>query len=75
MKTKNYIKELRENFVRILKEQEKGILKYWGTDIGNKFTEQDACERSRKVIDSYQKIKFKKVKKIATYYLTHTLIS
>lgn len=50
MKTVDYIKELRDNWNRITKEQEEAILKYWGKTIGNEFTEQDIWEQTRKVI-------------------------
>ena len=51
MKTKKYIEKLRENFVRITSIQEKAIIKYWGQNIGNEFTEQDVWEQTRKVIN------------------------
>ena len=52
MKTIKYIKDLKENFIRISDKQEKAILKYWGKNIGNEFTEQDVWEQTRKVIDN-----------------------
>lgn len=55
MKAEKYIKEMKENFVRISPEQEQAILKYWGKNIGNEFTEQDICEQTRKIIDKYEK--------------------
>ena len=55
MKTKKYIEKLRENFVRITSIQEKAIIKYWGQNIGNEFTEQDVWEQTRKVINDNQK--------------------
>ncbi len=52
MKTATYIKNLKENFVRITATQEKTILKYWGKNIGNEFTEQDIWEQTRKVMNN-----------------------
>ena len=52
MKTDTYIKNLRENFIRITTEQEKAIKKYWGKKIGNEYTEQDIWEQTRKVINN-----------------------
>jgi len=48
MKTTKYIKNLKENFIRISERKEKAILKYWGKNIGNEFTEQDIWEQTRK---------------------------
>lgn len=56
MKTEKYIKELKENFIRINKEQEQKILKYWGKNIGNEFTEQDIWEQTRKIINGSYKV-------------------
>lgn len=55
VKTKKYIEELRENFIRINKVQEKAILEYWGEYIGNEFTKQDVWEQTRKIINKYAK--------------------
>ena len=52
MKTKNYIKQLKENFVRISEAQEKALLEYFGEKIGNEFTEQNIAEQARKVINN-----------------------
>ena len=52
MKTTKYIKDLKENFIRISPQQEKAILEYWGKNIGNEFTEQDVWEQTRKVMDN-----------------------
>lgn len=52
MKTIKYIKDLKEKFIRISKQQEKAILEYWGKNIGNEFTEQDVWEQTRKVINN-----------------------
>lgn len=52
MKTIKYIKDLKENFIRISAQQEKAILEYWGENIGNEFTEQDIWEQTRKVMDN-----------------------
>ena len=52
LKTDTYIKNLRENFIRITTEQEKAIKKYWGKKIGNEYTEQDIWEQTRKVINN-----------------------
>ena len=52
MKTTKYIKDLKENIIRISERQEKAILEYWGKNIGNEFTEQDIWEQTRKVIDN-----------------------
>ena len=52
MKTKTYIKQLKENFIRISTHQEKAILKFWGASIGNEFTDQDIWEQTRKVINN-----------------------
>ena len=51
MKTKKYIEKLKENFIRITAIQEKAIIKYWGQNISNKFTEQDVREQTRKIIN------------------------
>ena len=51
MKTATYIKNLKENFVRITTTQEKAIIKYWGKGIGNEFTEQEVWEQTRKAIE------------------------
>ena len=51
MKTEQYIKQLKENFLKITKVQEKEILKYWGKNIGNEFTEQDINEQTRKILE------------------------
>ena len=51
MKTTKYIKDLKENFIRISERQEQAILEYWGKNIGNEFTEQDVWEQTRKVMD------------------------
>ena len=51
METIKYINQLRENFVRISEKQEKEIIKYWGKNIGNEFTEQDVWEQTRKIIN------------------------
>lgn len=51
MKTKKYIEKLRENFIIITSLQEKAIIKYWGQNIGNEFTEQDVWEQTRKIIN------------------------
>lgn len=50
MKTTKYIKDLKENIIRISERQEKAIFEYWGKNIGNEFTEQDIWEQTRKVI-------------------------
>ena len=50
MKTKKYIKELKESFYRITREQEKAIFEYWGKEIGNEFTEQDIWEQTRNIL-------------------------
>lgn len=51
IKTKTYIKKLQKNFIRINKDQEKAILKYWGEYIDdNIFTPQDVWEQTRKLI-------------------------
>ena len=55
MKTKNYIEELKRNFIRINEKQEKEILKYWGENIDNCFTEQDIWEQTRKIINKFEK--------------------
>ena len=52
MKAKIYIKQLKENFIRISTQQEKAILEFWGDYIGNEFTEQDIWEQTRKVINN-----------------------
>ena len=52
MKTTKYIKELKENFIRISAQQEKAILEYRGKNIGNEFTEQDIWEQTRKVMNN-----------------------
>ena len=52
MKTTTYIQDLKENFVRITATQEKAIIKYWGKDIGNEFTEQDIWEQTRKIMEN-----------------------
>ncbi len=52
MKTSKYIKILRENWIRISDKQERAILDYWGKNIGNKFTEQDVWEQTRKVMNN-----------------------
>ncbi len=52
MKTDRYIKNLKENFVRITTAQEKAIIKYWGKNIGNEYTDQDVWEQTRKVINN-----------------------
>ena len=52
MKTDTYIKNLKENFVRITTTQEKAIIKYWGKNIDNGFTNQDIWEQTRKVINN-----------------------
>ena len=53
LKTKKYIEDLKFNFIRINKNQEKEILKYWGKNIDtNIFTEQDIWEQTRKIINS-----------------------
>ena len=52
MKTIKYINQLRENFVRISEKQEKALIKYFGEDISNEFTDQDIAEQARKVIDN-----------------------
>ena len=52
LKTKNYIEQLKENFVRISPQQEKALLDYWGENIGNEFTEQDINEQTRRVMDN-----------------------
>ena len=52
MKTDTYIKNLKENFVRITTTQEKAIIKYWGKNIGNEYTDQDVWEQTRKVINN-----------------------
>ncbi len=51
LKTKNYIKQLKENYVRISEKQEKALLEYFGENIDNEFTDQDIAEQARKVID------------------------
>ena len=52
MKTDTYIKNLKENFVRITTTQEKAIIKYWSKNIDNEFTNQDIWEQTRKVINN-----------------------
>lgn len=49
------IQKKKENFRRINPEQEKAILKYWGENIGNEFTEQDISEQTRKIMQKYEK--------------------
>lgn len=46
---------MKENFVRITPEQEKALLKYWGENIGNEFTEQDICEQTHKIMQKHCK--------------------
>lgn len=58
MKTIDYIEELRRNMNRITKEQEKVLIKHFGEEIGNEFTEQDINEQTRKILE---KVKNKKV--------------
>ena len=52
MKTNKYIKDLKENFIRISAQQEKAIFEYWGENISNEFTDQDIWEQTRKVINN-----------------------
>ena len=52
MRTSQYIKKLKENFIRISLFQEQAIIKYWGANIRNDFTEQDVWEQTRKIIDN-----------------------
>ena len=52
MKNKKYIKDLKENFIRISAKEEKALYEYWGEDIGNEFTEQDIWEQTRKIINN-----------------------
>lgn len=52
MKTYKYIKDLKENFIRISAKEEKALYEYWGEDIGNEFTEQDIWEQTRKIINN-----------------------
>ena len=52
MKTRKYIKDLKENFIRISEQQEKAILEYQGKNIKNEFTEQDVWEQTRKVMNN-----------------------
>lgn len=53
MKTIDYINELRYNMNRITKEQERALIKHYGEDISNKFTEQDINEQTRKVLENH----------------------
>lgn len=57
METKKYIKKLKKNFIKITTQQEKEILKYFGNNISNEFTEQDIWEQTRKTIEKYEKNK------------------
>lgn len=50
MKTTQYIKQLKENFIRISPRQEQAIMQYWGENISNAFTMQDIWESTRKII-------------------------
>ena len=50
MKTQKYIEELQKNFIKITKEQETEILKYFGENITNEYTEQDIWEQTRKIL-------------------------
>ena len=53
MKTVTYIQNLRKNFIRITKEQEKEIIEYWGNKIPTyEHSEQDIWEQTRKVINN-----------------------
>ena len=52
MKTVTYIKNLKKDFVRITATQEQAIIKYWGKNIGNEFTDQDVWEQTRKVMNN-----------------------
>ena len=55
MKTKKLIKEYESGWYRLTKEQEKAILEYWGSEIGNEFTEQDIHEQTLKLISKHTK--------------------
>ena len=55
MKTRKYIKEMKENFVRVSEEQEKALLRYWGEEIPEELTGQDICEQVNKVMNNYDK--------------------
>ena len=57
MKTVEYIEELKYNWNRISKEQEKKLLEHFGDNIGNEYTEQDICEQTRKILENNKKIK------------------
>ena len=72
MKTATYIKNLKESFVRITETQENALIKYWGKNIGNEFSEQDIWEQlyftKEKIIDGFdffpsiiKKLKIKKI--------------
>ncbi len=52
MKTVRYIKQLKENFIRISPSQEQAIIQYWGENISNAFTMQDIWEQTRKIINN-----------------------
>lgn len=53
MKTVTYIQNLRKNFIRITKEQEKAIIEYWGNKIPTyEHSEQDIWEQTRKVMNN-----------------------
>ena len=54
MKTKKLIKEYQTGWYRLTKEQEKAILEYWGSEIGNEFTNQDIHEQTLKIIAKHK---------------------
>ena len=49
MKTVEYIEELKYNWNRISKEQEKKLLEYFGDNISNEYTEH---EQTRKILEN-----------------------
>lgn len=55
MKTKKLIQKMKENFVRITPKQEESIIRYWGENIPNYFTEQDVCEQTHKAMQNNTK--------------------
>ena len=52
VETIKYIRELKENFIRISNKQEQAILNYWGQTISPEFTEQDIWEQTRKAMNN-----------------------
>ena len=53
MKTKKLIKEYQTGWYKLTKEQQEAILEYWGSEIGNEFTDQDIHEQTLKVITNH----------------------